>query len=220
MRIKKSSLRKLYHYSRQGIRVRSRAQWFEEGENNIQYFEQLLKSNKRRSVIREIYDENDVKITGKSEILKSIKSFYENLYSERKRKDSNNINFFDNITKLQEESREFCEGKVTREECYKVLKEMKCNKSPGNDGYTVEFYCTFWPLLGEIIVESFNESYKTGELSISQKQGIITLIEKEGKNTFYIKNYRPITLLNVDYKILSKVLSNRIKDMRSPSLSC
>ena len=104
-----------------------------------------------------------------------------------------------------EESREACEGKVTKEECYKVLKEMKFNKSPGNDGFTVEFYCTFWPLLGEVLVESLNESYKKRELSISQKQGVITLIEKEGKNPLNISNYRPITLLNVDYKILSKV---------------
>ena len=112
-----------------------------------------------------------------------------------------------------EESREACEGKVTKEECYKVLKEMKFNKSPGNDGFTVEFYCTFWPLLGEVLVESLNESYKKRELSISQKQGVITLIEKEGKNPLNIPNYRPITLLNVDYKILSKVLANRIKDV-------
>ena len=114
---------------------------------------------------------------------------------------------------MKEESREVCEGKVTKEECYKVLKEMKCNKSPGNDGFTVEFYCTFWPLLGEVLVESLNESYKKRELSISQKQGVITLIEKVGENPLYIQNYRPTTLLNVDYKILSKVLANRIKDV-------
>ena len=52
-----------------------------------------------------------------------------------------------------------------------------------------------------------------GELSISQKQGVITLLEKEGKDSMYIQNYRPITLLNVDYKILSKVLAKRIKEV-------
>ena len=50
----------LYDYSRQGIRVRSRAQWFEEGETNTQYFEQLSQSNKRKSVIRELYNENEI----------------------------------------------------------------------------------------------------------------------------------------------------------------
>ena len=94
-----------------------------------------------------------------------------------------------------------------------MLKEMKNNKSPGNDGFTVEFYCTFWIDLGDMFVEALNEAYNRGGMSNSQKQGVITLIEKEGKNAMDVKNYRPITLLNVDYKILSKVLARRIKEV-------
>ena len=90
---------------------------------------------------------------------------------------------------------------------------MKNNKSPGNDGFTVEFYCTFWLDLGDMLVGALNEAYNRGGMSNSQKQGVITLIEKEGKNAMYVKNYRPITLLNVDYKILSKVLARRIKEV-------
>ena len=123
-----------------------------------------------------------------------------------------NMFFFDNILKLNEENQNICEGKVTKEECFKVLEEMKSNKAPGNDGFTVEFYQTFWPILGDILVGSMNEAYDMGELSISQKQGVITLLEKEGKDSMYIQNYRPITLLNVDYKI-SKVLAKRIKEV-------
>ena len=143
--------------------------------------------------------------------MKTIKSFYEKLYSKGKKNDENKKKFFDNIRKLNKESSESCEGKVTNEECYKILKEMKFNKSPGNDGFTVEFCVTFWPQLGEMLVETLNETYEKRELSNSQKQGVITLLEKEGKNTLYVKNYRPISLLNVDYKILSKVLASRIK---------
>ena len=62
-------------------------------------------------------------------------------------------------------------------------------------------------------MDAFNEAFDSGELSSSQKQGVITLIEKEGKDNLHIKNYRPITLLNVDYKILSKVLAKRIKEV-------
>ena len=119
--------------------------------------------------------------------------------------------FLNDIQCLSEESKNVCEGKLTKEECYKTLKDMKFNKSPGNDGFTVEFYHTFWPVLGDMIVGVLNEAYNKGHLSNSQKQGVITLLEKEGKDAMYIKNYRPITLLNVDYKILSKVLASRIK---------
>ena len=92
-----------------------------------------------------------------------------------------------------------------------VLKEMKLNKSPGNDGLSTEFYVLFWSVIGDIVVEALNESYTKGELSSSQKQAVITLIQKEGKDPLNITNYRPISLLNVDYKILTKVLSARIK---------
>ena len=216
---KKSALKILYEYSRQGIRVRSRAQWFEEGENNTQYFEQLSQSNKRKSVIRELYKGKGDITKDKNEILKTIKSFYEKLYSKGKRNVKNKINFFQNIRKLNKENSESCEGKVTNEECYKILKEMKFNKSPGNDGFTVEFYITFWPQLGEMLVETLNETYEKKELSNSQKQGVITLLEKEGKNALYVKNYRPISLLNVDYKILSKVLASRIKKILGEIIS-
>ena len=54
------------------------------------------------------------------------------------------------------------EGKVTKNECYEVLPEMKFNKSPGNDGFTAEFYNTFWPALGDTLEETLNEAYDRG----------------------------------------------------------
>ena len=210
---KKVTLRKMYEYSKQGLRVRSRAEWIEEGEDNVQYFEQLLKSNKKKTVIRELYNKENNIVTDKNVILNIIKDFYENLYSKHKLTIDNGSPFFKSIPTLCEESKESCEGKVTKEECFNVLKEMKINKSPGNDGFTVEFYCTFWQGLGDVIVGALNEAYEKKMLSASQKQGVITLIEKDGKDAMYIQNYRPITLLNVDYKILSKVLAKRIKQV-------
>ena len=68
----------------------------------------------------------------------------------------------------------------------------------------------FWDL-GSILVETLNYSYDEGELSSSQKQAVITLIEKKGKDKRYIRNWRPISLLNVDLKIASKALALRIK---------
>ena len=210
---RKKELEKLYDYARQGVKVRSRAPWFEEGEKNGEYFDQLLKTNKKRSVICEIYDDDMNTKKDKNEILKIIRNFYKKLYDSKENVDMSEDVFFRDIQKLSEDSKLYCEGKMTITECYNALKELKWNKSPGNDGFTAEFYCTFWRALGGMLVGALNEAFDTGELSSSQKQGVITLIEKEGKDNLQIKNYRPITLLNVDYKILSKVLAKRIKEV-------
>ena len=84
-------------------------------------------------------------------------------------------------------------------------------KTPGNNGLTPEFYKKFWNLLGTLMTDSLNYSYIHGELSNSQKQAIIRLIEKKGKDRRYIKNWRPISLLNVDTKIASKALALRLE---------
>ena len=218
---KKDQLKKLHDCSIEGLKVRSRASWVEEGEKNTDYFVQLLQSNKRKSLINELFNEKENRVTReKDEILHLVRVFYENLYSQKEVIDNfeginKSFSFFKDIPKLDENNRKLCEGNITKKECVEVLKEMKCNKAPGNDGFTTEFYCTFWHVIGEDVLAALNEAYAIGELSASQKQGVITLIEKKEKDSLYVKNYRPITLLNVDYKILSKVLAKRIKEVLS-----
>ena len=91
--------------------------------------------------------------------------------------------------------------------------EQALNKSPGNDGLTTELYNTFWPDIGGLVRETLNEAYKLGELSSSQKQAVIKLIAKDGKYPFLLKNYIPISLLTVHYKILTNILAKRIKEV-------
>ena len=88
---------------------------------------------------------------------------------------------------------------------------MKNDKSPGLDGFTVEFFKFFWIDIGCFILKSLNYGYCTGSLSITQKQGVITCIPKPNKSRFTLKNWRPISLLNVIYKLASAVISNRLK---------
>ena len=85
------------------------------------------------------------------------------------------------------------------------------NKSPGNDGLTKEFYTKFWSKIANSLLDSYNYSLEKGYLSSSQRQAIITLIDKPGKDRSKLTNWRPISLFNLDYKILTKVLSERVK---------
>ena len=92
-----------------------------------------------------------------------------------------------------------------------ALKNSKNGKSPGNDGLTREFYVVFWKNIGNVVFESYLEGKQKGFLSISQRQAVIKLLEKRGKDKRYIKNWRPISLINFDAKLLSKALAERLK---------
>ena len=74
-----------------------------------------------------------------------------------------------------------CEGRIEYNQCFNVLQSFPKNKLPGNDELTIEFYVAFWSLIGKTLVDCINYSYEFEELSSSQKQAIITLIEKKRK---------------------------------------
>ena len=88
---------------------------------------------------------------------------------------------------------------------------MKSGKTPGNDGPTKEFHVCFLGEVAPILVNSLNYSFKLGELSTSQKQAVITLIEKKGRDKTLVKNWRPTLFMNVDTKIASKDPALRMK---------
>jgi len=94
-----------------------------------------------------------------------------------------------------------------------ALKGFQNKKSPGEDGFTKEFCEAFFDLLGNALLESFNARFENGTLSVSQRRGIISLIPKDENNLTTLSNWRPITLLNVDYKILAKVIARRIESV-------
>ena len=116
-----------------------------------------------------------------------------------------------NLPKISDNLSLHCDGLLTYTECYKALEKFENNKSPVNDGLTAEFYKTFWPILGNLLVDSRNAAYTNGKLSNLQRQAIIRLIEKKDKDRRYVENWRPISSLNVDYKIGSKALTTRLE---------
>ena len=90
---------------------------------------------------------------------------------------------------------------------------MECNKTPGSDGLPAEFYKVFWNDISDLFLNSINYAYRSGQLSVTQRRGIIKLIPKKDAEPNLIKNWRPISLLNCDYKIAAKAIANRFKQV-------
>ena len=93
----------------------------------------------------------------------------------------------------------------------KALSELKNDKSPRLDGFLKNFYKIFWEELKYTLWESCHYSFDNGELPISLRTGMINLIPKEDKDHRFLKSWRPVSLLNTDYKTLTKALANKLQ---------
>ena len=85
------------------------------------------------------------------------------------------------ITMLTLQEKTLLEGEITSAEASFALKNMKNYKSPGSNGFTADFLKLFWLLLGSFVVRSLNDGFRKGELSSTQKAGVITFIPKGDK---------------------------------------
>ncbi len=210
----KVELNKIYEEESQGIIVRSRAQWVEEGEKSTAYFFNLEKTNCIKKNIKKL-KHNGKEILNQEMILKTIENYYTALYKEDKIEIEHNLFEQPQIPKLDLFEKNKCEGLVSLDECSNILVKIAKNKTPGNDGLPIEFYIEFWQEVGQTMIDSFNHSFHKGSLTTSQRQAVITLIDKPGKDRILLDNWRPISLLNVDYKILTKCLTIRMQNVVS-----
>lgn len=92
-----------------------------------------------------------------------------------------------------------------------AISKLKANKAPGTDGYPPEFYKTFRLHITPILLNCFNYILRGGEIPQSWREAVISVIPKEGKDASDCSSYRPISVLNVDYKLLASVLSKRLE---------
>ena len=157
--------------------------------------------------------ENLDTVSEPQDLLKETYNFYKSLYSAQPCIEQARNQFLTAaIPSLPVDACESCEGLITEEELLKAVKSMENNKSPGFDGLTTNFYKHFGPILNEKLTRVYNHAFKTGRLTVSQRRGIISLLFKKGDRTL-LKNWRPVTLLNTDYKILTKALTNRLQEV-------
>lgn len=212
---KQATLETLRKEKLRGHFIRSRAKWIDEGEKPTKYFCHLESRNFLNKIIKKVFVSEEKILYKQSEIMEEVKSFYEKLFknsdSELVDIDIQSVVQPLDIPKLDNITADFLDRDISEREILNVLKGMKNNKSPGSDGFSAEFYKFFWNDLKIYITSAINHIFVHGQLPVSQRLGIISCLPKGDKPRQFLKNWRPITLLNVLYKLISGCISYRIK---------
>lgn len=198
--------------------LKTKAKWFNEGEQSTKYFLNMQKQRCNERTINKIYLDDGSLTTERNKIAAEFKKFYEVLYTSNPDVCFTHSNH--NVERmLSEMEKKKLEEPLTQEELTHSLNSMANNKTPGNDGLPPEFYKIFWDKLVIHFVRLVKACKELAKLHISARRGVICLLPKKDRDPLHVKNWRPIVLLNTDYKIIAKALANRIKPLLSGLIS-
>uniref|UniRef100_A0A4W6F6F5 Reverse transcriptase domain-containing protein n=1 Tax=Lates calcarifer TaxID=8187 RepID=A0A4W6F6F5_LATCA len=116
------------------------------------------------------------------------------------------------LPQLSAEEKADLDKELTLEELTSAVNQLASGRAPGIDGLPIDFFKTFWNIMGRDLHGVFMECYKTGCLPVSCQRAVLSLLPKKG-DLALLKNWRPVALLCSDYKVLSRALSNRLKEV-------
>jgi len=188
-------------------RQKSRALWLKEGDSNTKFFHRLANSHRRHNMIEALVV--DGQLTEDRTVIKDhIVEFYAKLYSEQYqwRPKVDDLSF----SSIDEEDRLWLEREFEEDEIWAVIQNFKGDKAPGPDGFSMAFFQKCWEILKEDIFAVLKEFYFTGKFEKSLNATFVSLIPKKA-GAVDIKDFRPISLIGGMYKIISKILANRLK---------
>ena len=207
----KKDLQDLDNESLLGQILRSKVIWAEEGEKSSRYFLNLEKHNSELKHLSNVLTSEDAILNEPKEVRAELLKFYKKLYTSPNKKNAADFTLFTPEKTLNNLDKIVLDSLITQDECKEALEMLPKSKTPGSDGLTTEFYLFFWEVLSDYFYNSLLMSIEKGELTIEQRRGVINIIPKGDKDHRLIKNWRPITVLNVDYKIIAKIIANRLR---------
>lgn len=149
-----------------------------------------------------------------NEIQMTFQNYYKRLYTQPHLEDEQRIGQFLeslNLPTLSEDQNIKLISEITEEELNNAISRLKPNKSPGPDGFSTEWYRTFRSELVPTLLQTFNIALKDGKIPPTWRQATISVIPKEGKDRLDCGSYRPISVLNTDYKLYTSILAKRVE---------
>ena len=188
-------------------RQKSCALYVKEGDNNTCFFHRLANSHLNVNQIKRI-ELDGVLYEDETNVRSQLVLFYQGLYKETKvgRPTMDGLEF----ACIEEDERLSLEKEFTKKEVIQVLREMEGDKAPGPDGFTIAFFHKCWSVVEKDAMDFFDYFYRHSVFERSMNASFLTLIPMKC-NAVNIKDFHPINLVGSEYKLLSKVLANRLR---------
>ncbi|KAK3533868.1 hypothetical protein QTP70_032989, partial [Hemibagrus guttatus] len=210
LKSKKAKMNDLLDITAQGALVRSRFKSAAEMDAPSKFFFSLEQKNGQKRFIHAVRTESGDLLSESTEIRKQTVSFYSKLYSsEWSGAQVVEDSFLVGLPKLSERAARELDRELSLEELHEALQRMENGRASGIDGLPAEFYKAFWAVIGQDVLDVLRDSIQRGELPLSCRRAVLTLLPKKGDLT-HLKNWRPVSLLCTDYKLLSKALASRL----------
>ena len=193
------------------LRQKSRVQWLKAGDRNTSYFSKVISGRRNRSKILSITREDGSLIEGDTQIKSEAVHHFQNILgcSLPSRHGSRPLrNVIDKH--ISTDQADFMSREVTNDEIREVCFSLHPNKAPGPDGFNAHFFKKTWHIVGDDVITAVQEFFRTGLLLKELNATILTLVPKV-PNPSKMTDFRPISCCNTLYKIIAKIIANRIK---------
>lgn len=211
--LKEKELEKLLTQEKIHWQQRSRKQWLEVGDRNTSYFHHCTKARRSRNHIDKLVDDNEATLASMEDICNCIIEFYDNLFKTT----NPSWSLIDQALRFVEplvdnDMNRYLDQDFSIEEIKRAAFDQNPHKAPGPDGFTASFYHHAWDTIEVDILKAAASILNQGESLNSWNETVVYLIPKNRKPE-KIKDFRPISLCNVSYKIVARAITNRLRSV-------